>query len=101
MRIENAPLFEINGRPQFNPGLAPDDNKTGPDFKGFLDNAINGINALSAVSRAHRTDLLTGDLTDIHSMMIAGERSGLAQDLMMAVRNKVLESYQEVMRSQI
>jgi flagellar hook-basal body complex protein FliE len=33
--------------------------------------------------------------------MMAGERAGLASELTMAVRNKVVDAYQEIMRMQV
>jgi flagellar hook-basal body complex protein FliE len=34
-------------------------------------------------------------------VVLAGEEAGLAFDLMLSVRNKVVEAYQEVMRTQV
>lgn len=39
--------------------------------------------------------------TDIHTAMIAMEKSGISFRLMMAVRNKMISAYEEVMRMQI
>jgi flagellar hook-basal body complex protein FliE len=45
--------------------------------------------------------LLVGESDDLHGVMIAMEKAGLAFQLTMTVRNKVIEAYQEVMRMQI
>jgi flagellar hook-basal body complex protein FliE len=43
----------------------------------------------------------TGDLTDVHDFMIAANKASLATELTVAVRNKAVEAFNEVMRMQI
>ena len=45
--------------------------------------------------------LASGQDKDIHNTMIDMEKAGLALQLTMQVRNKVLEAYQEIMRMQV
>jgi flagellar hook-basal body complex protein FliE len=45
--------------------------------------------------------LLAGEPVELHRVMLASEQARLASDLLMAVRNKVIDAYQEVMRIQI
>jgi flagellar hook-basal body complex protein FliE len=46
-------------------------------------------------------DLVTGKSDDIHSTMIALQKSDVSFRLLMTVRNKLLDAYDEVMRMQI
>jgi flagellar hook-basal body complex protein FliE len=43
----------------------------------------------------------TGEITDIHEVTIAAEQARLAFSLLLQVRNKILEAYQEIMRTQV
>lgn len=43
---------------------------------------------------------LGGDV-DLHDVMIASEKAGVAMQLTVQIRNKVVEAYQEVMRMQV
>jgi flagellar hook-basal body complex protein FliE len=45
--------------------------------------------------------LAAGEVRDIHQVMIAVEQVNIALQLTMQVRNKVIESYQEIMRMQV
>ena len=45
--------------------------------------------------------LVTGQAADIHQVMVAVEEAGIARDLLLEIRNKVLEGYQELMRMQV
>ncbi|MEE2754693.1 MAG: flagellar hook-basal body complex protein FliE, partial [Candidatus Latescibacterota bacterium] len=42
-----------------------------------------------------------GEITDLHQVMIAGQEAGIALDLMIEIRNRVMESFQEIMRIQV
>lgn len=43
----------------------------------------------------------SGENVNIHQAVIAGEKAGLSFRLLMQVRNKMVEAYQEVMRMQV
>jgi len=43
-------------------------------------------------------DLVTGNARNVHTAVLAMEKASLALDLAVAVRNKAIEAYQEIMR---
>jgi flagellar hook-basal body complex protein FliE len=45
--------------------------------------------------------MVAGTVTDAHDVMVATEEAQLAFELMLEVRNRLLESYQEIMRLQV
>ena len=45
--------------------------------------------------------LVTGKTSDVHQVMVAVEEAGVALDLMIEIRNRVLEGYQELIRMQV
>ena len=71
------------------------------DFSEFLKQAVNEVNGLQQQSDQMKTQLLTGQVDDIHQVMIAAEKADLAFQLTMQIRTKVLEAYQEIMRMQV
>ena len=42
-----------------------------------------------------------GQLPDVHQLLIAAEKSSINLELTVQFRNKVIEAYQEIMRTQI
>ena len=76
---------------------------TGSD-KSFMDliNEFTGdVNNLQ-FQAGHAIDMMvTGEAADVHQVMVAVEQAGIALDLMLEIRNRVLEGYQELMRMQV
>lgn len=69
-------------------------------FGNTLKNAINQVDQLQQNSDASTTQLVQGDRQDIHNVMIAVEKADIAFQLMMQVRNKIVNAYQEVSKLQ-
>jgi flagellar hook-basal body complex protein FliE len=76
----------------------------GGSDKSFMDliNDFTGdVNNLQ-FQAGHAIDtMVSGEAADVHQVMVAVEQAGIALDLMLEVRNKVLEGYQELMRMQV
>jgi flagellar hook-basal body complex protein FliE len=70
------------------------------NFGSVLKTAINQVEELHGSAEAQVTDLLKGDRSDVHNVMIAVEKADIAFQLMMQVRNKIVSAYQEVSRMQ-
>ena len=79
---------------------APAEKKTDAGFGQFLEEAVNEVNSLEAGSNEELQKFLN-DETDLHSVMIALEKADLSFQVMMQVRNKIVQAYQEIMRSQV
>jgi len=69
-------------------------------FGDTLQNAISQVDQLDKDSSTQVTQLLKGDRQDLHNVMIAVEKADVAFELMMQVRNKIVNAYQEVSKLQ-
>ncbi len=74
------------------------DNQT---FSEVLSDAINGVDKTMKASDAKVQDFVAGKTDNVHDVMISMQRAKLSFDMMVEVRNKVVETYQEVSRMQI
>ncbi|MBL0388907.1 flagellar hook-basal body complex protein FliE [Tumebacillus sp. ITR2] len=83
--------------------LQPADVKktTGPSFSDFLSQAIEGINTEQLQADNMTALMAAGKAPDLHSVMIATEKATLSFQMGVQIRNKALESYQEIMRMQM
>lgn len=73
----------------------------GPGFADTVKKAVGEVNELQAEGDVLAQKLATGDVEDIHEVMLALNKASMAFGLTVQVRNKVVESYQEVMRMQV
>lgn len=69
-------------------------------FGDVLKNAVRQVDDLQTDASAKVAELLSGQGGDIHNAMIALEKADLTFQLMMQVRNKVVQAYQEISRMQ-
>lgn len=69
-------------------------------FSGMLHEAINRVDQLDQDSQVQVADLVQGKRQDLHNVMIAVEKADVAFQLMMQVRNKIVNAYQEVSKLQ-
>ena len=63
-------------------------------FREAIDNVTSTENDL--VNKQYL--LATGQLEDAHSVMVASSQAQLAVDMLVSLRNKAMESYNELMR---
>ncbi|MCX8154882.1 MAG: flagellar hook-basal body complex protein FliE [Verrucomicrobiae bacterium] len=70
-------------------------------FGRLLDHFVTEVNDRQLHAREAVNDLLAGKNTSLHQTVIAMEEAQVSFQLMVEVRNKLLESYQELMRMQL
>ena len=70
-------------------------------FSNLLGNMINDVNAKQVAETEAVNGLVAGQNVPLHQAMIAMEEASVSFQLMVEVRNKLLESYQELMRMQV
>jgi flagellar hook-basal body complex protein FliE len=79
---------------------APSGNDVERGFGDTVKDAINQVNELGNKSDQSVSQLVQGDRQDVHNVMIAVEKADIAFQLMMQVRNKIVNAYQEVSKLQ-
>jgi flagellar hook-basal body complex protein FliE len=73
-------------------------NPSSQDFADLLGNAIDKVNGLQKESREKQVAFDMGDKSlSLADVMVAKEKSGIAFEATLQVRNKVLEAYKQIM----
>ena len=72
----------------------------GAGFGSALTGAVDNLQSLQSTSKTLSVQAVTGNLTDIHSAMIASSRAQVTLELVAAVRNKGVDAFNEIMRMQ-
>lgn len=70
-------------------------------FASVLKKSLGEVNAMQQKADAAITALATGEKVSLHETMIAMEQADVSFRMMMQVRNKIVEAYQEILRMQV
>lgn len=70
-------------------------------FKEMLMDAIADVSKLEKESDTITEDFIAGRTDSIHSVLIAAEKASVSLEMVIAIRDKVLDAYNEIMRMQI
>ena len=73
----------------------------GKDFSHVLRDAVADINKLQTNADEAIAKVQMDNTASIHEAMVALEQANISFRAMMQVRNKILDAYQEVMRTQV
>ncbi len=77
------------------------DSKLHKSFSDTLIEQVYNVNSLQKNAAKKVEGLITGETQNLHDVTIAAQKSKIAFDLMLEVRKKLLEGYQEIMRTQV
>ncbi|HHT63649.1 MAG: flagellar hook-basal body complex protein FliE [Bacillota bacterium] len=100
--IELIPVKPIDHLPQLkNIELGNKLKDDGKSFTAFLQDALNTLEKIQEEGNAASLALITGEVDNLHTPVIALEKANLSLSLAVTVRNKVINAYQEIMRMQI
>jgi flagellar hook-basal body complex protein FliE len=97
----NASTPAISGASSALGSTFPVSGASSGSFSNVLENAVSEINQKMQAADTAKTSLLTGETSNVHQAMIAVQESNVAFSLMVEVRNKLVDSYQELMRMQV
>ena len=79
----------------------PTERVTAPGFAQMFENFIKGVDQKKKISKKETQDLILGRSDNIHEAVVKSQEAGVAFNLMIEVRNKLVDSYKELMRMQV
>ncbi|MAL85348.1 MAG: flagellar hook-basal body complex protein FliE [Opitutae bacterium] len=80
---------------------SPTERVTAPGFAQMFERFIKGVDQKKKISAKETQDLILGRSDNIHEAVVKSQEAGVAFNLMIEVRNKLVESYKELMRMQV
>lgn len=69
-------------------------------FSDVLKNAVQSVDQVNDSASAQVNNLLQGNGGDVNGVMLAVEKADVSFQLMMAVRNKIVNAYQDIEKMQ-
>jgi len=94
MKITNDLIFK-------SPIKTENKNNGKVDFKELLLDSIDKINTYDKEAKQMGFLLATGEIDNVHDVVIAGQKAEIALQFGIEVKNKIMDAYREIMRIQI
>jgi flagellar hook-basal body complex protein FliE len=92
----DAPLPSVGIAPSGPTGIA-----NGDGFGNVLDGLVSSVTEKQEAAQAMTRKVLLGETDQLHQSVIARQEASVSFALMVEVRNKLVESYQELIRMQV
>ena len=70
-------------------------------FADTLKEAVGSVNTMQKTADVKAQELAVGKSHNIADVMITAEKADIALKLMVQVRNKIIEAYQDIMKMQV
>ena len=71
------------------------------NFSEFLAKSIEEVNALQKNKEKSIADMSTGQVKDLHQAALSINKAETSMKLMLEVRNKAINAYKEILRTQV
>ena len=93
------PIPPIGSAPAI--GAAAPAKSAAPGFGSAIERGLQQVSNLEHQADAVTQNIASGGPAQIHDLMIATTKAQLGVDMLVQVRNKAVEAYQEIMRLQV
>ena len=82
-------------------GGTPTTESSGDSFLNSLSDAFGQLNTQLGAADSSMADFAAGGSADLHTVMLQMEEASISLKAATTVRDKLLEAYQEIMRTQL
>jgi flagellar hook-basal body complex protein FliE len=99
-----AKIISVPDMEKLSPGISSQPlnaSQPGGSFQNLLGNFVNEVSAQQSAGADAVNGLLSGKNVSLHQAMISMEEASVSFQMMVEVRNKLLDSYQELMRMSV
>lgn len=76
-------------------------SKPGESFVDLLKSSVNEVNNMKRGAGQKMQKLVTGEISSVHEVMVSVEEASIAFNLLMQVRNKLLQAWNELKRAPV
>ncbi|PCK06348.1 MAG: flagellar hook-basal body complex protein FliE [Alteromonadaceae bacterium] len=98
MKLQSQAFGGLNGDVAHPNPLQRPQQSNGPSFTDVMSQAVNKVNDVQhATGDIHKAYLHGDPNVDVTDVMIASQKAGIAFQSLLQVRNKLVESYREIM----
>lgn len=95
------PITSVTAAPGINSTQAATPAKAAEGFGDTISSALEAVSGAEFAADTIAQDIATGGEASVQELMTSMTKAQLSVDLLVQVRNKAVEAYQEIMRMQI
>ena len=99
--VDSMNVTGVGSIGQPGPGTDKRPVDVGSEFKDLLLKKLNEVNDLVTDSQDKSADLLSGKTDNVAEVMVSAQKAEMAFQQMMAIRNKILDAYNEIQQVRI
>lgn len=82
-------------------GISSSNTNNENDFENLLKEKLDEVNSDQITANDAVQSFIEGDRTDIHNVMLDAEQARMSLELAVQIRNKFVDAYQELNRTQM
>jgi flagellar hook-basal body complex protein FliE len=98
--VASAGPAQFSGSRGVEGALVHESGQAAGPFSDLLTDAVGEVSRLEDDAQKAMAGLMSGTGVDVHQAMIATQKASMAFELSLAVRNKAVQAYQQVMSMQ-
>jgi flagellar hook-basal body complex protein FliE len=83
------------------PGMGDSAPVSGKDFKSYMLESLEKVNQLQDDAKMGVEKLVTGETNNVAEVLAASRKAGVAFDLLMEIRNKLMDAYSEIKQMRV
>jgi flagellar hook-basal body complex protein FliE len=91
-------LTGIDGRRDLEVRKAVPNDPNAPDFGEMLQSFVTDVNKLQNTANNSIQKMVSGEIKDVHQVMLAAGEAKVAFNMMLEIRNKTMEAYKELIQ---
>lgn len=91
-------MSSVNGLTQFSDVLKKTDDTKEVEFSNVLEKVISDVNESQLISNEKVEQFIKGEDVAVHDVMIAMNEAQMSMQLLLEVRNKIVDAYNEINR---
>lgn len=89
-------ISSMGSRLGVDPMFDPETAGTGPSFADTLTRVLGDMTAVQDTARDSIAAFVRGEDVELHEVMAASEEAGIALELLVEVRNKIVDAYRTI-----
>lgn len=96
-----VPITAVNTLDDLNKAAASQTTSGTLPFASVFQDAINNVSQTNSDFNTELTKIATGQSDDLHNLSIASQKASLSVQLLVEMRDKAMDAYNEVMRMNV